>query len=264
MLRRAQPLLGTLVELAVEAPEPSQALRASEAAFAAVRHIHDLMSFQTPGSELHRLNQAAVGEWVGLTPDTVSVLVFALDLSARTDGLFDVCASGARRGLPGRWTDLVLDEEGGCLCKRRPMELDLSGVAKGHAVDMAVAALRAAGGHSGWVNAGGDLRVFGAARLALAVRAPWDLGQSLSCTRLHERAAATSACYTPGEATLCHGVSGQPLRTRASWTVAAPDARSADALTKLVALTGDACHPLLARYRAEAWVYDAAPTTVAA
>jgi FAD:protein FMN transferase len=39
--------------------------------------------------------------------------------------------------------------------------LTLDGIAKGFAVDLAVAALRRHGAKAGWINAGGDLRAFG-------------------------------------------------------------------------------------------------------
>jgi FAD:protein FMN transferase len=42
-----------------------------------------------------------------------------------------------------------------------PVELDLGGIAKGHAIDRAVEKLQELGCTSGLVNAGGDLRVFG-------------------------------------------------------------------------------------------------------
>jgi thiamine biosynthesis lipoprotein len=46
--------------------------------------------------------------------------------------------------------------------------------------------------------------------------------------------------------------SGGP-RVRAHVSVAAPLALWADALTKVVALSGDASHPLLAHHGAQAW-----------
>ncbi|WP_228527376.1 hypothetical protein [Noviherbaspirillum soli] len=72
---------------------------------------------------------------------------------------------------------------------------------------------------------------------------------------------ATSATYfsrgnNKGEATsaLVHGTNGTPLLTEASISVAAPTCMLADALTKVVAASGNDHHPLLARYGASAFV----------
>ena len=58
--------------------------------------------------------------------------------------------------------DLVLDERRRAVALRRlGAGIDLGGIAKGYAVDVAVEALRVRGIVSGIVNAGGDLRVLG-------------------------------------------------------------------------------------------------------
>ena len=57
-LRRARPLLGTIVEIELIADRPPQSLHAAiDAAFAAVADVHRLMSYQDSGSELSRLNR---------------------------------------------------------------------------------------------------------------------------------------------------------------------------------------------------------------
>ena len=51
LIRRARPLLGTIVEIVVD-PESTCAI---EAGFAIIRHIHERMSFHDAGSDLTRL-----------------------------------------------------------------------------------------------------------------------------------------------------------------------------------------------------------------
>ena len=254
MLRRARPLLGTLVEVAC-AGDTALALRGSSAAFAAVQRVHSLMSFQESGSDVGRLNHAPVGCWLDIAADTLAVLQTAQLLSGQTGGVFDVCATGSA----GCWRDLELDAAACRVRRHAAVLVDLSGIAKGYAVDCAVDALGAAGVLSGLVNAGGDLRVFGAQEHALWVRAPWDVGQGIFCTTLHNRAAASSASYFVGTPVLRDGVTRRPVDSGASWTVLASTCMVADMLTKVVAATGDARHPVLARWQAEAWLYDAAP-----
>ena len=315
LLRRAKPLLGTLVEIACAVPDqvysgvhsaPSRgsatlpgadaALAASEAAFAAIARVQRLMSRHEATSDLSRFNAAAPGHWTAVAPDTLTVFAFALHLSAQSGGIFDVCAAcsqdeagqtGTGQPSAGSWRDVEIDLQRGALRKHAPLRADLGGVAKGYAVDAAVYAMQHAGvgnregesgegqsdegtsakcqsgkGPSGWVNAGGDLRVFGDLEMPVRVRSPQDLSDTVACVRLRDRAAATSACYLQSAAAdpsaqsvLRHGISRQPVAYGKSWTVAAPCCMAADALTKLVAATGNAQHPLLAHYAAQAWIF---------
>ena len=262
LLRRAKPLLGTLVEVACahEASEAQRdaAMAASTWAFDAVAMIHRLMSRHEAASDLSRFNLAMPGQWVSADAHTVAVFGQALRLSAQSDGIFDVCAVDEAESA-GNWRDIELDAQRMALRKHAPLRVDLGGIAKGYAVDAAVHALERAGIGSGWVNAGGDLRVFGAIEVPVSVRDPRDLSRAIECTRLRGRAAATSAAYlvcAKGDAPqLRHGVTRAPVKVGASWTVAAPTCIVADALTKLVAATGDANHPVLTHYAAQAWIF---------
>jgi len=51
----------------------------------------------------------------------------------------------------------------------RPVRVTLDGIAKAFAVDRAIRAMKIAGAGAGWVNAGGDLRVFGDGALPVAI-----------------------------------------------------------------------------------------------
>ncbi|MBC7437136.1 MAG: FAD:protein FMN transferase [Bdellovibrionales bacterium] len=265
LLRRARPLLGTLVEVTcAHEDEPAsrdRALAASQAAFDAALLVHRLMSRHEAGSDLSRFNAAAAGQWVEVDAHTTAVFSQALELAALSGGVFDVCAVGGAQA-PGTWRDIEIDSERHALRKQAPLQADLGGIAKGHAVDAAVEALERNGVQAGWVNAGGDLRVFGAIEVPVCVRDPRDLSRLIECTRLSNGAAATSATYFAdaqgaheAAASLRHGVTRALVTPGASWTVAAPRCMLADALTKLVAATGDATHPLLAHYAAKAWIY---------
>lgn len=115
------------------------------------------------------------------------------------------------------------------------MWLTLDGLAKGWAVDRAVAALRRAGVPGGWVNAGGDVRVFGAATLDVSRRRADGSLQGLG--RLREAAVATSAARAAPCADLpgwLADAQGAPVAP-GLWTVLARQAWRADALTKVAA-----------------------------
>lgn len=242
--RRARPLLGTLVEVGVAEVRKRQSaavVDAVDAAFGTVVDVQRCMSRFDPTSDIARFNASASGAALAVHESTAEVLAFARQLHDATGGLFDV--SG---GLPQAWR-----LEGLLLHKSHPrVRLDLGGIAKGYAVDRAVAALRRMGVVSGWVNAGGDLRVFGSTHLPIALRDDAHGGVRRFGT-LSEGAFATSH-YGAGSRVRLHAVGCVP---EARVSVAAPECVWADALTKVVALSGDTSHPLLIAREAVAWLH---------
>lgn len=247
MIRRARPLLGTYVEIRTDADQA-----AVTHAFEAVARVHALLSFQDASSELSRLNREAWRQPLVVHPWTWRVLAAAQWLHAHSDGAFDCTLPAADAGmdavelLPGRSVRL-----------RRRVRLDLSGIAKGFAVDRAIDRLRRAG-HHGLVNAGGDLRVFGAAAEPILVRDPDQPQRLRPLGTLTDGALATSAPYfseQDGDWAIRDRQRGSSPRRYRSVSVLAPTCLRADALTKVVWVRGtEAAAPLLARLRAEAIV----------
>jgi len=273
MMRRAQPWLGTLVEVSVEALPPGAAADPFALAFAAIARVHKLMSFHDAASDVSRINRAQPGEALAVDPATWDVLRLALRVAELSDGAFDIaCAprlvewdllpapTAPMQAFDPAACVLAL-EEGARVRKLAPGWIDLGGIAKGYAVDMAVAALRDAGIGAGCVNAGGDLRVFGASGLPVAVRAPHAPGRAASQLVLRDEAMATSGTYFSARrhrdrtvSALVDGRSGEPLATICSASVRAPRCAVADALTKVVLASGDPWHPALAAFDASAFI----------
>jgi len=230
-VRRLRIALGTTVAVAAQAPRPQQAAAAVEAAFAAVARVDERLHPEHLNSDLRRLTAATVGEAVPLWRGTFEVLRFAQQLSHASGGIFEPCLP--RRA--GRLSDIELHE--GACCRavaRAPVALDCGGIAKGFAIDEAITALQSAGCSSGLVNAGGDLRVFGAPTVVLLRRAG-----GLEPLELSQAALAVSdrdARHVPP------GHRGYYVRGRAVAqteryaAVSAPAAMCADALTKCVLL----------------------------
>jgi FAD:protein FMN transferase len=270
MIRRAQPWLGTMVEISVEGTHDQQAV---SSAFAAIARVHALMSFHDAASDVSRLNRAGDGELVHVDPDTWEVLRTAHEVCALSDGAFDIaCAprlvewrllpapqQQAPRVLPA---SAVLALEGeGVVRKLAAGWVDLGGIAKGFAVDRAVQALQAAGVPGGCVNAGGDLRVFGSARIEVAVRSPRAPGHMGSVLTVADGALATSGSYFSRTShggqmvsALIDARDGRPIVGEQSASVRAPSCVLADALTKVVLATGDVYHPALAACGATAFL----------
>jgi thiamine biosynthesis lipoprotein len=263
MRRRARPLLGTLVEVRADVADARRFDAAAEAAFAAVAQVQRLMSFHEAGSDLRRIARARAGERVRLHAHTATVLRRALRWSRASAGAFDPgCAARAvaagwlpapaDAGAPGALPfEEACELHGRELCLRAPIWLDFGGIAKGYAVDRAVAALRRAGLAAGAVNAGGDLRVFGAQEETVFVRSPFAAAHLWPVAALRDAACATSASGAVA-------ARGAPTASAPrSVTVFAPTACAADALTKIVWLRGRDAALLLRRARAHAFVIGA-------
>lgn len=256
-LRRARPLLGTLVEIRARGAEHEALLRATDSAFRAVSRVQALMSFHHPRSDVSRLNRLAWRRPVRVHPWTYAVLEAAQRVAHASDGLFDVSVARslvAHRLLPAPRGARVPDQRASYLDIRllpgyrlrfgRPLLLDLGGIAKGFAVDRAVDCLRQAGVQSGVVNAGGDLRCFGPLIERIHVRHPDAPSLPVLLAELRDGAIATSAAYF----SLCRragrDVSAQihPWRPgfvpAESVSVAAAHCVTADAWTKVLLLGG--------------------------
>jgi FAD:protein FMN transferase len=246
--RRARPLLGTFVEIAVRAPNETVLRRAIAVGFIAVAEVQRLMNRHDPTSELSRLNREAVRSKVALHGWTLEVLRAAQKFAEESHGAFDVTTGSA-----GSWRDVAIDENGR-VSFRQPLTIDLGGIAKGFAVDRAVEALKKAGAISGIVNAGGDLRVFGDNSQAIQVRHPVDPGRAAGTVHLRNRALATSASYFAPA--LFDRRTGQALADEISVTVAAPDCLTADALTKIALALREEARVLLIRHGAEAFLLE--------
>jgi thiamine biosynthesis lipoprotein len=89
-LRRARPLLGTVVEIAVGADDRARGHAAIDAAFAAVEQVHRLMCFHEADSDVSRLNREADHAPVAVHPWTFEVLAAAVEFRSVSAGLFDV------------------------------------------------------------------------------------------------------------------------------------------------------------------------------
>ncbi|SEL76795.1 thiamine biosynthesis lipoprotein [Pseudoxanthomonas sp. GM95] len=137
------------------------------------------MSTWEAGSDLCRFNHAAPGSWQVLPHDFGQVMACALKIAAASGGAFDPTVGalvqawgfGAGGGTPSipapaalaqaqarpRWAQLVLREDPFELLQPGDVQLDLSAIAKGYAVDLLLQALQARGIADALVEVGGEL-----------------------------------------------------------------------------------------------------------
>lgn len=256
--------MGTDLEIVALADAPEAAiialdvLRAWDARFSRFR----------PDSELSRLN-AAAGWPVAVTQEMLAVVGAALDAARATDGLFDPTLlphllhhgydrtflelpadAPAPAGPPprtGAWREIELDAARGTI--RLPVDagLDLGGIAKGMAVDAAVAAIVAAGIEVVAVSAGGDLAVAGtppggdAWLIALDETGPEPIVVALASGALCTSSVTRRRWVRGGQARhhLLDPRTGEPATSDLrAVTVLAGDARQAEVAAKVALLLG--------------------------
>jgi thiamine biosynthesis lipoprotein len=256
--------LGTWVAIEAEGVANSDEQAAKETAnaindaYAAVSAVEARMHPTRPGSDLARINAAPLHVAIEIQPDTWQLLKFAQRLHTLTEGVFDPSLPDR----PGRLGDIEIDPDAPMLICHAPVQLDLGGIAKGHAIDRAIERLIALGCTSGLVNAGGDLRVFGDRKEAILLRrggrgggsdgnsdASSSARQSFRPIALDNAALAVSdldATEHPGEHQGYYN-RVEPTASRRFAAVVAKDATTADALTKCVLLCSDSMTERLLR-----------------
>lgn len=275
-IRRCRPMMGTLVEIAVDGCDEYHAHQAINAAFAEIGRIEKLMSFYDAMSEISILNRLAAGERIRVSIETYQVLKHALELHEMTQGIFDIAIGSelVNRGIlpandfsneyrEGTSKDIELEPDGRVRCLK-PTCLDSGGIAKGFAVDQAIKALQEHGVPNGLVNAGGDMRVMGDEKQEVWIRHASTLNETMDYPIwLQNAAIATSSTRINDQhAHLSPALHIQmPLKKivneEKTVSVIAAQCVWADALTKVVLLADHRmAKKCLAFYQAKARVWD--------
>ena len=155
--------------------------------------VDSQMSTYRPDSELMAFNRAPVGPWIDASPDLVDVVATAKAVAEQTGGAFDPTigplvavwgfGASAVAGPPLEgaiqsakalvdFRNLRHRRAPPALAKRRALTLDLSAIAKGHAVDRIADALDAAQCVAYLIELGGEVRTAGPSPSG----APWRVG----------------------------------------------------------------------------------------
>lgn len=262
-------LMGTSIMVEAIGGTPASRATAADEAFAAMVEVDRLMSNYKPDSELARVNAEAATRPVQVSDPLWSVLSAADRVSRASGGAFDItvgplvrlwgfhdkrphvpsAAELARvRPLVG-YDNVVLDGASHTVRFRRPgVEIDLGGIAKGFAVELAGRALERRG-FAGVVDAGGNQYLVGhpadhpAWRVGIAdPDAPTRL---LGTVLVEGGAVSTSGGYhnsfTANGRTYGHLLDPRtllPSNAALSVTIVSPDATLADALSKPAYLLG--------------------------
>jgi thiamine biosynthesis lipoprotein len=175
-----QTEMAVAIRIVLYAAEDATARQAAQSAFDRFHQLNAIMSDYDPDSELRRLcRTSSEGKAVPVSDDLWQVLVRAQELSARSEGAFDVTIGAATRlwrrsrqlkELPSSQTlQTVMSRVNYRLVRLHPenqsvellrpdLRLDLGGIAKGYADDAALEVLHHHRIRRAMIEAGGDLR----------------------------------------------------------------------------------------------------------
>lgn len=264
--------MGVQWRIVLYATDKPIANNASQIAFRRVKELNKVLSDYDPQSELNQLCQlSGPGKPVKVSPDLFKVLKRSQSLSRETSGAFDVTISPvvrlwrrarrrkqmpdaeqlqAARNLVG-YQSMRLSEQNQSVELLKPdMRLDLGGIAKGYAADVALNVLKKHGIDRVMIDASGDL--------ALGNPPPGNCGWKIGISSSDAPGAKIDrylmlkncAVATSGDA-LQHVVidgtryshivnphTGLGLTDQSRVTVIAPDGISADSLASAISVLG--------------------------
>lgn len=253
--------MGTYVNVTVVTPDSAATWHAVEGAQAQVRLVDSLMSNWTTTSEIARINRIADSVTTTVEPRVADVIARSLAVWRGSEHTFDITVEplvrawgfiGGPRRVPSDQEaraafalvgaqDVVFDSSARTIhFARRGMRIDLGGIAKGYAVDLAMRALRSRGVRSALVDASGNMMSSGhppsSAHWRIGLRDPRDRMPYFARVWLDGDAISTSANYEQFIAKdgrryghILDPRTGRPAEGLLAVTVVAPDATTSDA-----------------------------------
>ncbi len=181
LVKRSQMHMGTLVFLTAVARDEHVANKAIEKGFSEIQRLEALLSTWIPESELSRVNDAAGRMPIKVSAETLEVLEYSLEMDRLTAGGFNIAIGPAvevwelsREGrIPTQreldavrpltnLSNLHINRTAETVYLAVPgMRVDIGGIGKGYAADLAAAVMQKAGASAGVVAISGDMKTFG-------------------------------------------------------------------------------------------------------
>ena len=270
-------IMNTLVTIRVYSSDPALGKRALAEAFAEFQRIDKLSNrFAEKNlphpelSDVYRVNKNAGLKPVKVSNDTLAMLDRSQYFAGLSEGAFDVTVGplmdlwgfGKERyqvpsatqlesalALVGYKRILINETEKTVFLREKGMEIDLGGVAKGYATDMAVQKLRQIGIKSAIINAGGSIYALGlkpdGSPWRTGIRDPRDVDKIIAVLEVRDAAVVSYGDYERyfiRDGVRYHHildpVTGQPARKLISSTIVAPQATDADLLSTAIFVLG--------------------------
>ena len=262
MVKRSQYLMGTLVFVTGVASDDATAHAAVAAGLKEIRRLEKLLSTWISDSELSRVNAAAGVEPIQVSKETMALLEQSLEMDRLTDGGFNIAVGPAvaawnvsdKGRIPTRQeleavrplmnlSDLQLNRQAGTVFLARPgMQVDVGGIGKGYAADLAAEVMKKIGATAGVVAISGDIKTFGrmpdSQQFLFGIQHPRkEQGNVLATIELENEAVSTAGDYQryfEQDGIRYHHILDpktlQPVRSTQSVTVIASQGVMADGL----------------------------------
>lgn len=262
-----QAVMGTRVHVELWSEDPAAGRQVVAAVFAEMRRIDAAYSSYRQDSELSRVNDQAGKGWVTVSAELLDLLQKCDYASRLSGGAFDITYASVGRyydyragtkpdeetrraaieGIDYRYVEL--DPSVPAVRFARPeVYVDLGGIAKGYAVDLAIGVIERAGIRQGSVTAGGDSRILGDRHgkpWTVGVRDPRRDDQMVALLPLTDTAVSTSGDYErffERDGVRYHHIldpaTGASARDSWSVTILGPEAAFTDALSTSVFVLG--------------------------
>lgn len=270
-------IMDTLISVKVYSSDAELGRKALDEAFAQFTRIGNLTdrfaakNLTNPEiSDVYRINQYAGLKPVQVSEDTLAMLKRSNYFAGLSEGAFDVTVGPvidlwgfgqdqyyvpADKELKSklalvRYGTIVLDQaEKTVFLPAKGMEIDLGGIAKGYATDMAAQKLRQMGIESAIINAGGNVYALGAkpdgTPWLTGIQDPRNANKIIAVIQAKDMAVVTSGDYQryfTRDGIRYHHIlnplTGKPTQEVISTTIMAPSATDADVLSTTLFVLG--------------------------
>jgi len=224
--------MGTRFELVLPPGEAARTKAIGEAALAEIEDCHRRLSRFDEASLLSRIVRTGCDSSVRLDRDTFALFEDAVRVWQESDGAFDIT-------VPARAMDAIeLDPESCAIRLGRPgVPLDLGGIAKGHALDLAARVLREHGVTTAFLHGGTSSAIgLGAPPDAAGWRVQLAGGGEVT---LRDCALSVSAVWAGNPHPTLDPRTGEPVPGPRRAVVTGPSARMCDAISTAALVLGN-------------------------
>ncbi|MDY0081958.1 MAG: FAD:protein FMN transferase [Ignavibacteriaceae bacterium] len=211
-IKRTQILLGTVVEIQVRDDDDKNAEDAISKAFSEMKRIDDLFTTFNDQSPVRQINNSA-DTIIKVEPEVYNLIVLCDSITKLSEGCFDISLDNLIKAwgfdsdnphvpkksevdsalMSSSWNNITL-LDGNKIIRQRNAGLNFGAIAKGYAVDKAIAVLKNSGIKKALVNAGGEISVIGSDWI-VGIQHPKKINSIIKKIKLNENTIATSGNY---------------------------------------------------------------------
>jgi FAD:protein FMN transferase len=254
-LEKQLPLLGKEVGIKIYGVDASMAEFLFNDIYNEGRRLEKIFSFFDENSELSKLNRKRK---MKVSKELLIVIKKALHYCELTDGKYDISLGkiirSRKNGPENRREDIkkfheskidysykdIQADKHKISLMHKDVEIDLGSIAKGYIADQLVEFMKELGIEAGFVDARGDMKIFGKISEVIVIQHPRDSEKTIHPFILENHSVATSGDYNQcyGSFDKCHIVNKDGSADIISVTVAGESLSDADAIATCIFLLG--------------------------